>query len=132
MQVFPAPEGFPLWPDVEEQNLPFKLFRHRFPDGIPSAEELLKAYQGLLRRAERALGKTPGEGEPAVPHNVVLDGKWIVVIPRRSATWDGIIANAAGMLGMVWVENEEKMNIWLERGPANVLTQLGVPTDRRG
>lgn len=129
MQLIPAPDGFPLWPDSEQVELPFKFAMHRFRGGLPPANELLTIYRALLRRAERALGHAALEGEAAVPHNVIMDRNWLVVVPRRSAGWDGIDTNAAGMLGMVWVKSEEKMNIWLERGPANVLAQLGVPVD---
>jgi ATP adenylyltransferase len=129
MQVFPAPDGFTLWPDSEIPQPPVKFFMHRFQKGLPEADELLRIYRALLRRAERALGHAALEGEAAVPHNVIMDRSWLVVVPRRSAGWDGISTNAAGMLGMVWVNNEEKMNLWLKRGPANVLARLGVPAD---
>ncbi|KAH6624077.1 hypothetical protein B0J18DRAFT_167367 [Chaetomium sp. MPI-SDFR-AT-0129] len=133
MQVFAAPEGFQLWPDGEVQKLPFKVLRRRFPDGLPSGQALLTAYQGLLNDAARALGRNaPKKGEPAVPHNVVLDKKWIVVIPRRSDKWEDVIANAAnaaGMLGMVWVKGDEEVKGWLKHGPTTVLTHLGVPNE---
>ncbi|KAK4143146.1 uncharacterized protein C8A04DRAFT_29163 [Dichotomopilus funicola] len=131
MQVFAAPEKFQLWPDGEVHKLPFKVFKRQFRNGLPPAQELLTAYQELLREAARALRiNPPAEGQPAVPHNVVLDKKWIVVIPRRSDKWEGVIANAAnaaGMLGMVWVGSDKEVNNWLERGPTTVLTHLGVP-----
>lgn len=131
MQAFPAPEPdkFALWPDAKDPQPPFKFFMHRFRGRVPQPDELLAIYRALLRRAERALGHAALEGEPAVPHNVVMDRNWMVVVPRRSADWDGISTNAAGMLGMAWVSDEEKMRLWLERGPSNVLARLGVPAD---
>jgi ATP adenylyltransferase len=131
MQLIPAPDPdkFTLWLDAEEPQLPFKFFIHRFRDGLPPPDKLLGIYEALLRRAERAVDHAALEGETAIPHNVIMDRKWLVVIPRRSGSWDDIGANAASMLGMVWVQNEETMDIWLERGPANVLARLGVPVD---
>lgn len=131
MQLFPAPDPnkFALWADASEPKLPFKFFIHRFSAGLPPADELLRIYRALLRRAERALEYAALEGEAAVPHNVIMDRNWLVVIPRRAAGWDGVGANAAGMLGMVWVNNEEKVKTWLARGPAAMLARLGVPAD---
>ena len=135
MQIFPAPESdtFSLWPDSADPqvqaNLPFKAFVHRFQNGFPPADAILGIYQALVRRAERAVGHAARDGEPAIPHNVIMDRNWLVVVPRRSAAWNGADTNAAGMLGMVWVQSEDRMNVWLERGPANVLAHLGVPAD---
>lgn len=131
MQLLPAPDPdkYTLWLDAEEPQLPFKFFIHRFQDGLPAPSKLLGVYETLLRKAEKVVDDAPVEGEAAIPHNVIMDQNWMVVIPRRSSSWGGVGANAASMLGMVWVHNEETMNIWLERGPANVLARLGVPAD---
>ncbi|KAK3302703.1 ATP adenylyltransferase-domain-containing protein [Chaetomium strumarium] len=151
MQAFPAPDpkDFPLWPDEEEAKLAnaqvqqvvkptFKFFLHRFADdGLPPPDTLLGIYRGLVRRAEReAAGyvvarEEGGEGEQVavVAHNVIMDRSWLLVVPRRAAGWDGVDTNAAGMLGMVWVHSEEKMKLWMERGPGNVLARLGIPAD---
>ncbi|KAK3902249.1 hypothetical protein C8A05DRAFT_44284 [Staphylotrichum tortipilum] len=132
MQVLPAPDPatFVLWPDVEGLKPPFRFFRYRFgPGGLPEADELARIYRALLRRAERALGCRVLLGEAAIPHNVVLDRRWLVVIPRRAAGWEGADANAAGMLGLMWLSSEEKAKLWAEKGPAAVLARLGVPVD---
>ncbi|KAK4098995.1 hypothetical protein N658DRAFT_498813 [Parathielavia hyrcaniae] len=131
MHIFPAPDRgqFPLWLDSDEPRLPFRFFMHRFQSGLPSAHEIVDIYRALLRRAERAAGHSVLEGEAAVPHNVIMDRNWLIVIPRRSPGWEGADTNAAGMLGMLWVHNEEKMKVWLEKGPANVLARIGVPAD---
>lgn len=132
MQVLPAPdpEMFVLWPDVEEPKPPFRFFRYRFGAGaLPEPDELARIYRALLRRAERALGCRVLLGEAAIPHNVVLDRRWMVVIPRRAAGWEGADANAAGMLGLMWLSSEEKVRLWMEKGPAAVLGRLGVPVE---
>ncbi|KAL2166786.1 hypothetical protein VTG60DRAFT_2139 [Thermothelomyces hinnuleus] len=130
MQVFPAPDDFPLWPDAAaEPELPFRFFMRRFHNGLPPPDDLLRTYRALLRRAERAVGHAALEGEAAVAHNVMADRNWLVVVPRRSASWDGLSTNAAGMLGMVWISSEDKLKAWLDRGPAAVLARLGVPAD---
>jgi ATP adenylyltransferase len=131
MHIFPAPspDQFSLWPDFDEPHVPFKFFMHRFQNGLPRVGEILSIYEALLRQAGAAMGRAAEEKDTAVPHNVVMDRNWLVVIPRRAAGWDGADTNAAGMLGMIWVHSEEKMNLWLGKGPANVLAQIGVPAD---
>lgn len=134
LQVFPAPpaDDFALWPDRYDPTtwpaLPFKCFVHRFGDELPSADKLTAIYETLLGQAEREVGYEPGkERGKAVPHNVVLDRKWILVVPRRNAGLDGVIVNAAAMLGMLWVVNDEMMERWKRLGPANILAHVGVP-----
>ncbi|KAM7198343.1 hypothetical protein V8F33_005134 [Rhypophila sp. PSN 637] len=68
-----------------------------------------------------------GEPAAAIPHNVILDEKWMVVIPRRSAGWKGADSNAVSMLGMHWVSSREKIDRWVGLGPTEVMRQVGVP-----
>ncbi|AEO68698.1 uncharacterized protein THITE_2118277 [Thermothielavioides terrestris NRRL 8126] len=133
MQVLPAPDpqAFALWPDEDAPVVPFRFFRRRFQDGLPTPDVLLGIYQGLVRQAGRAVNGATGRGQEVVAHNVVMNRNWLVVIPRRAAGWAGAETNAAGMLGMVWVHSEEKMEAWLERGPANVLARIGIPSNGR-
>jgi ATP adenylyltransferase len=133
MQVFPTPdpEQFPLWPDSKTSEPPFKAFICRFKPqaGPPPAEVLAGFYRELLRRAEKSVGHVTLEGEAALPHNVIMTRDWLVVIPRQAASWDGAATSAPGMLGMVWLHNEETMNLWVNRGPVNVLRRLGFPAE---
>lgn len=141
MQVFPVSdesrkgERFPIWPDAvttaESSSVPFHFFMHRFEKGFPPTSTLLHVYRQLLGQAEKVwLEHEKGLERPeghAIPHNVIIDRNWMVVIPRRKAGWRGADANAAGMLGMVWVKSEETMRLWTENGPAHVLSEVGIP-----
>lgn len=64
-----------------------------------------------------------GEG---IPHNVILDRRWIVVVPRRYAGLNGLIPNAAAVLGMVWVPNEKHLEAWIGEGVSRVLAHVGI------
>ncbi|KAK1757739.1 ATP adenylyltransferase-domain-containing protein [Echria macrotheca] len=140
MQVFAAPEEdeqFALWPDANNGDgsthaaVPFRFFLHRFERGFPPADELLKIYLELLGKAETAVGQRSRGGaiDGAVPHNVVLDRRWMLVVPRRAAGLNGIIANSAAALGMIWVANEEQIEAWVQEGPARVMAHVGVPRE---
>ncbi|KAL1835982.1 hypothetical protein VTJ49DRAFT_5739 [Mycothermus thermophilus] len=137
MQVVPVDgdteTDFPMWPDAEDPRTPFKFSMERFRSGLPPVDELVKVYHRLLEEAERAVGWERGrEGrhqDEALPHNLVLDERWMVVVPRRAPGWDGADTNAMGMLGMVWVHDEERMQRWVDKGPAEVLRRLGYPAE---
>ncbi|KAK4209131.1 hypothetical protein QBC37DRAFT_475683 [Rhypophila decipiens] len=134
--------------------LPFKVAIARFDEEDSkkmTKDRLLEVYGGLVAEAEGYLGvctakeKNAAEvvvngngtledqhgrnGEPAaaIPHNVVLDERWMVVIPRRSAGWKGADSNAVSMLGMHWVSGQEKIDRWVGLGPTEVMRQVGVP-----
>jgi len=152
MQVFPAPDAgtFTLWPDHEENKfrrkmIPFKYSMFRYEkDWSATPGGLLEIYQELLRQAEEDLvsyttnsisptenGKKAERMEgAAIPHNVIMNRDWMVVIPRRAGGWDGATGNAPAMLGMVWLPSVEKMNRWIELGPCEVLGRMGVPAPK--
>jgi len=131
MQVLPGPdpELFTPWPDAADPRPPFLAFWHRFQAGLPTTNSILDIYRNLVQRAETAIGHPAVGGGPAIPHNVIMTRDWLVVVPRRAAGWEGADTNAAGMLGMICVHNEEKMHVWLNHGPINVLTRLGFPAE---
>lgn len=142
MQVFPAPDDdtFTLWPDVKhfaahEKTIPFRYSIFRFKIGWSATPEgLLEIYHRLLRQAEADLISYTTNAKKmelvegaAIPHNVILDRDWMLVIPRRAAGWQGTDGNAPAMLGMVWLSSKEKMDRWIELGPCKVLAGMGVP-----
>lgn len=49
-----------------------------------------------------------------------------MVIPRRKARSGLASANAAGMMGMVWVTCKEEFEAWETQGPVQVLEDSGV------
>lgn len=133
------------------------IARFKKGDGPITKEKLLETYQRLLKEAEGWLRESfekqgdgdqngvnvPGWAEQGhraksgenweqetaavIPHNVLLDRDWMVVIPRREAAWMGGDCNAISMLGMNWVSGEDKIEKWVGLGPAEVLRRVGVP-----
>ncbi|KAK3321374.1 ATP adenylyltransferase-domain-containing protein [Cercophora scortea] len=134
MQAIPSPDededGRPLWPDWDEARrgcIPFHYFLHRFEDGtLPAPDDLSEIYGRLLGQAQKVVRHDDDTGSKAIPHNVAMNQRWIVVIPRRKGDADGVGVNGAGMLGLAWVSSEKKLEEWKEFGPANVLVEVGV------
>lgn len=140
MQLIPKPKSsFAAFLDTEggiEPDVPFQWFHHRFNDALIYPTELLFIYQKLLWEATE-VGKGLFEhadslpAGAAVPHNVLVTNRWMVVIPRRQAGVDKVAgANAIGMIGVIPVASSEEIGIWEQIGPANVLRKLGVPNTR--
>ncbi|RDW90845.1 putative phosphorylase [Aspergillus mulundensis] len=130
LQVLPRPPK--LFPDEQSESkaVPYKYFLRylhdielRSPEG---QNRLFEIYRDLLAEAKESLGGNL-EDSDYIPHNVALVKEWIMVIPRRSADFEGVAANTPGMLGSVWLTSEEEMNRWKQIGPRRVLAGLGVP-----
>ena len=81
----------------------------------------------LLAQTRDALSIPVDDSESICPHNVVLTKEWIMLIPRRSNDFEGVTANAACMVGSVWLMKEAQLDRWRALGPNKVLSQLGVP-----
>jgi ATP adenylyltransferase len=84
--------------------------------------DLVQQHKSLLQLTRSSLG---GEGE-VLNHNVVLVKDWLMMIPRTHRDQDGVAANAAGMVGVVWVDNAYEVLRWLDLGLTDHLAYLGV------
>jgi ATP adenylyltransferase len=103
------------------ETFPFQSFRSPVEGANP--DELLRVYNRLLANTREALKLTPGV---VSPHNVILTQEWLMLIPRQSNDFHGITSNGAGMIGSVWLQNEAQLDKWIQFGPKNVLSHLGI------
>ncbi|OHE95856.1 ATP adenylyltransferase [Colletotrichum orchidophilum] len=127
----------------QQQEPPFRFFVHYFPPDLPngnagtapppSVSDLAAKYRHMLRQAtdlipgREAVVEEDGDGRAvAVPHNVILGRRWMVVIPRTKAGVEGADVNAVGMLGVVWASRQETVGKWRELGARWVLGEAGV------
>ncbi|KAJ4251826.1 hypothetical protein NW762_011123 [Fusarium torreyae] len=154
MQVFEKPQPFPLFPEsaistegmshmyayqtqktrltgVPEiarniTGVPYQHFVLRLPDK-PKPGELYNQYQRLLQ----ASVKEKGSASFGLDYNVAMTKEWLCLIPRRHGRKDNaganFGANAAGMLGVIWVSSQEERDSWDELGMTRYLAYLGVP-----
>lgn len=112
----------------ETLDLPYLAFgvrlRSRDSDLL---EDLVAAYGRHYAKCRQALEKRKDE---AVPHNIILTRNYVITIPRRAATVEGIAGHsvgAQGMLGLIWCNKEAQIEGWRSTGPINVLRELGIP-----
>ncbi|KXH43219.1 hypothetical protein CNYM01_03194 [Colletotrichum nymphaeae SA-01] len=97
VQIFPQPTHFSLYPQ--------------------------KATSETVSAA-RDIEATNGGGKD---YNVVMAEDWMCVVPRRLVGRDGVGANGAGMIGLVWLRDQAERNGWDSFGLTEHLFQLGVP-----
>jgi len=134
MQMLPRPnpkDGFSFFPDVKDPNVvvPYVHFIHYFdPEKPVDGKMLYDLYANFMHQTRLALGMAEDDLETHCPHNVVLVKEWMIVIPRRKGKYNGMSANASGMMGMVVVPKDEHFDAWSETGPAKLLSELGVAT----
>jgi ATP adenylyltransferase/5',5'''-P-1,P-4-tetraphosphate phosphorylase II len=132
LQVIPCSEDFPLFPDQDEldpSEVPFQYFIHRVDSTKEeTAEDMLATYEDLRQQAFQAWQSAMGTTKDYFPHNMMLTKRWMMVVPRRRSAFQGASANAAGMMGLVWVTSQDQADKWTEARPTKVLEELGVPS----
>ena len=64
--------------------------------------------------AKASTGRTERVEGAAIPHNVLIDRHWMLVIPRRAAGWNGVTGNAPAMLGIVCVSKTDTAERWVD------------------
>ncbi|KAF4212018.1 hypothetical protein CNMCM8980_010011 [Aspergillus fumigatiaffinis] len=135
VQILPRPAHlFPDDPNFDPELIPFQygLRSLRGPDfdNADCPSRLYEIYQELLAESKARLENSPGtNNEGYFPHNVALVREWIIVIPRRSNNFEDVTANAAGMMGSVWLKSEEELDGWKQVGPTKALAGLGFPNE---
>ncbi|KAF5250902.1 hypothetical protein FANTH_3956 [Fusarium anthophilum] len=137
MQLIPMPNyTFASFLDsdgMEEPDVPFRWFFHRFGRSNPGLDGLVTIYNNLLGKATE-VGQGQSENaddappDAAVPHNFLLTKRWMMVLPRRRAAVNKEAgANAIGMMGVIAVATQDEIDSWLRIGPATALAELGFP-----
>ena len=54
----------------------------------------------------------------------------MALVPRRSKGWGPFIANAANMVGSLWLTSEGQRDELLKHPLWDMLAELGIPLDR--
>ncbi|KAI9721199.1 MAG: hypothetical protein M1812_002360 [Candelaria pacifica] len=142
MQILPCAhvDSFSLFPDHPPGNVAnvpyvYDLIRHpvspssSLSDNPNTSTYVFASYNSSLDRFRALLG-TLTKDQP-VPHNVLMTREWTVVIPRTRGQSNGLSANAAGMMGLVWVRTEGEIEKWKQDGPWRVLEALGLKSESK-
>jgi len=104
--------------------VPFKHFVIRLPSDA-DANTVYNTYLRLLHASREVLAKS---GEGSKDYNVAMTPDWIAVIPRRTS--EGPYgANAAGMLGIIYLPDQQERDKWSQLGYTKQLVAFGIPVD---
>ena len=81
-----------------------------------------------LHEASRALRRALGWGEEVRPYNLLATRRWMLLVPRRRAEWEGLNLNAMGFAGSLLVRTAAQLQRVREAGPAAALRAVaGAP-----
>lgn len=94
----------------------------RLPENS-SAKQLYAQYERLLGMTKDALRAA----DAGTDYNLILVSEWIALIPRRKKGWGPFIANAANMVGSLWLRSEEQRDEMLEHPLLDMIAELGIP-----
>jgi sulfate adenylyltransferase (ADP) / ATP adenylyltransferase len=77
-----------------------------------------------LHEAYRALRRAAGFSEARHAYNLLATRRWMLLVPRRAADWEGINLNAMGFAGSLLVRDKEQLARVREAGPGAVLAAV--------
>jgi ATP adenylyltransferase len=104
--------------------VPFKHYVIRLLSHA-DADTAYKAYLRLLDTSRNVLAKS---GEGSRDYNVAMTADWIAIIPRKTSQGP-YGANAAGMLGIVYLPDQQERDRWTQAGYTKQLVTFGIPVD---
>ena len=95
------------------------------PDQAPFSCALFHVYKQLLAEAKQALRDNGVDGP--LSYNVIMTLDVMALVPRRLAGSDGLMLNAAGMAGLVWLSRDFDHVRWTPPRLEAHLETCGLP-----
>ena len=136
MQLWQYPNenelGFELFPNRAESEInvtsditgvPHKHFVLRLPKDA-NVDTLVHAYGKLVKEVQKSHQEAGGGHD----YNVILVKEWMCMVPRQHSGLDrGAGANAAAVVGTVWIQSEAEREVWDADGAVEYYRYLGIP-----
>jgi ATP adenylyltransferase len=138
LQLVPLPLGADgdvpmaaLFPQTGEglRSIPGLPFRHvfaRLPSGLWSdpaaaAGTLHALYRAGLERLDIPGVARDGACWQSHPYNLLVTRRWLLLVPRRRESTDGIAVNALGFAGSLFVRDADQLERVKRLGPLSLL-----------
>lgn len=86
------------------------------------AEALALAYRALASRLDLALAA----GRPTAPYNLLVTRRWVLLVPRRRESFEGVSVNALGFAGSLLVRDRQGLETVRRHGPLAILRAVAV------
>ncbi len=115
-------------PPLSVATHPGLAWRHRFvalpePTGTGKpGEDLYRAF----RIACEAVGMDPDD-DPMPPYNLLVDARWLYLLPRSQEHFAEISVNALGFAGSLFVRRPEQIETVRRIGPLGLLAAVACP-----
>lgn len=114
-------------------DLPFVHAFHRFEPSLAArasaAMVLHHHYLRMLERTALATGGGGGSGPPK-PYNLLVTGKWMLLVPRLRENFRSISINALGFAGSLFVRDADELQTLKHHGPMSALRHVALPVER--
>lgn len=74
------------------------------------------------------LGLAPDEAGLLPPCNMLVDGDWMLMLPRSREHFEGVSLNALSYGGTIYVRHTDQIDAIRASGPLRVLAEVGFPS----
>ncbi len=117
----------PKKPRLESTKVPFA----NYIVPIPNETEKIKIDEDLLGQLfitalSRTLTTLRDSGSSGISFNVVMTTRWILLVPRKQETYEGISINSLGVVGILLAKNEKELEFLSnEENVQNVWSHIG-------
>lgn len=89
------------------------------------ADQSFDAYVSLLSSVGMAVADVESGGRQSGAYNMLMTRKWLLLVPRSRAGFDGISVNALGFAGHLLARSEQQVENIRRCGPLGLLRQVG-------
>lgn len=113
---------------MQHPEVPYTHFIVQLAEGC-TGEYLQFLFNTLLSATKFALASQLETPPPTLAYNFLMARDWLMMIPRTNASCNGVGVNALGMLGILWLANDEQLQTWSAAGFDDILVHVGL---RRG
>lgn len=87
-----------------------------------------RSMHEAFEAACHALGLAPDEAGLLPPCNMLVDGDWMLVLPRSREHFEGVSLNALSYGGTIYVRHTDQIEAIRESGPLRALAEVGFPS----
>lgn len=112
-------------------TVPGLHFRHAFARldlaGEDAAARMTGCYRALLDAAGIGSRDVQGVAHQAMPYNLLVTRRWMLVVPRAAERVEGISVNALGFAGSLFVRDAAQREVLAQIGPMAALARVALP-----
>lgn len=87
--------------------------------------QLHGVYTTMLAHMQASITARPANGFLA--YNLLLTPSFLLMVPRRAMSFEGIEVNSIGFIGSFFVKNDAQRAFFVQKGPMELLRQVTFP-----